>query len=125
MLQYLGDLMEDTVDFSWQNAKEAHAVLLCEMEQGNVSWFHTNRIDRIRRAHAQRHNQRANWQKTQEVSRKPWFCKLFQTGQCSFAKDHDTNGKLHRHVCAQCLGTGKIANHPSKDCFSKRQSKNE
>ena len=34
---YLGDLMEDA-DFSWQGAKAAHAVLLCEMERGFLKW---------------------------------------------------------------------------------------
>ena len=36
MLHYLGDLMEDATDFSWANAKAAHAVLLCEMERGHL-----------------------------------------------------------------------------------------
>ena len=30
MIQYMGELMEDATDFSWQGAKAAHAVLLCE-----------------------------------------------------------------------------------------------
>ena len=38
MISYLGDLMEDATDFSWQGAKAAHAVLLCEMERGSLSW---------------------------------------------------------------------------------------
>ena len=53
ILQYLGDIMEDASDFSWVSAKACHAVLLCEMERGKVSWSDTSRIDRIRRAHAQ------------------------------------------------------------------------
>ena len=63
MLQYLGDLMEDATDFSWQNAKASHAVLLCEMERGRVTWGDMTRIDRIRRAHAQKHqvNSKQNW----------------------------------------------------------------
>ena len=36
MISYLGDLMEDATDFSWQGAKAAHAVLLCEMERGSL-----------------------------------------------------------------------------------------
>ena len=39
MLCYLGDLMEDTTDFSWGSAKSAHAVLMCQMERGSVDWF--------------------------------------------------------------------------------------
>ena len=52
MISYLGDLMEDATDFSWQGAKAAHAVLLCEMERGSLQWENTDRLDRICRAHA-------------------------------------------------------------------------
>ena len=55
MLQYLGELMEDVSDFSWVSAKASHAVMLCEMERGKLIWLDTNRIYRIRRAHAQKH----------------------------------------------------------------------
>ena len=34
MIQYMGGLMEDATDFSWQGAKAGHAVLLCEFERG-------------------------------------------------------------------------------------------
>ena len=55
MVSYLGDLMEDATDFTWQGAKAAHAVLMCEMERGSLQWEDTDQIDRIRRAHAQKH----------------------------------------------------------------------
>ena len=38
MLDYLTDLMEDSHDFGWQNAKGSHAVLLCKMEDNKISW---------------------------------------------------------------------------------------
>ena len=65
MLQYLGDIMEDASHFSWQSAKASHAVLLCEMERGKVTWEDTTRIDRVRRAYAQKHQGmgRQNWGK--------------------------------------------------------------
>ena len=50
MLSYLNELMEDASDFAWGSAKAAHAVLLCEMERGTVTWHDTHRMDRIRRA---------------------------------------------------------------------------
>ena len=123
MLHYLGDLMEDATDFSWSSAKSAHAVLLCEMERGSVDWFNTDRIDRIRRAHAQHHNapQKQTWQKTTDQAKKPWFCKAFQVGMCYHAKDHENNGKTHRHICAHCLAQSRILTHPEKDClFAKK-----
>ena len=38
MVSYLSGLMEDATDFSWQGAKAAHAVLLCEIERGSLPW---------------------------------------------------------------------------------------
>ena len=56
MLDYLIVLLDDANDFSWQSAKASHAVLLCQMEQGEISsWSETDKIDRISRANAQRH----------------------------------------------------------------------
>ena len=37
MLDYLIALLDDSNDFSWQAAKASHAVLLCHMEQGEVT----------------------------------------------------------------------------------------
>ena len=41
--------LADATDFSWQNAKAAHAVLLCDIERRAISWQETSKIDRIRR----------------------------------------------------------------------------
>ena len=125
MLWYLSDLMEDATDFLWGSAKALHAVLLCEMERGTVNWSNTSRIDRIRGAHAQKHiNQKQNWARTHDSFKKPWFCKLFQNGQCSHSKDHELAGKLHRHICAYCLSQGRILPHAEKECTTKKLSKN-
>ena len=130
MLQYLCDLMEDAQDFSWASAKASHAVLLCEMERGTVDWSSTSCIDRIRRAHAQRHTttSRQNWARNQDPQRKPWFCKAYQTASCTHTTDHEANGKTQRHICAYCLTQGRHRTHPEKDCyFAKKQKfpKNE
>ena len=37
MLDYLIALLDDLNDFSWQAAKASHTVLLCHMEQGEVT----------------------------------------------------------------------------------------
>ena len=128
MVAYMGELMEDATDFSWQGAKAANAVLLCEMERGKITWEDQGRIDRIHRAYAQKHvgSNKSNWPKLGEHTRKPWFCKSFQTGMCASLKDHETNGKLHRHICAFCLSMGKQLQHAEKDCIHKKNgSKNE
>ena len=86
MVAYLADLMEDATDFSWQGAKAAHAVLMCEMERGSVQWEDGVRIDRIRRAHTQKHvsQSRQNWGK--QGNKIPWFCKNVQNNTCTLKK---------------------------------------
>ena len=57
MLYYVIDLLDDATDFPWASPKASHAMLLCRMEQGVIkSWLETDKIDRVRRAHPQRHN---------------------------------------------------------------------
>ena len=43
MLEYLSELMEDSHDFGWSSAKGSHAVLLCRMEEGRVTWKDTQK----------------------------------------------------------------------------------
>ena len=121
MLTYLIDLMEDATDFLWVNAKAAHAVLLCEIKRGSVDWLNTQRIDRIRRAHAQKHNP-AHKQTSGDTCKKLWYCKAFQSGSCHFTKDHGVSGKLHKHICAHCLSQGRFMGHSEKECNSWKKS---
>ena len=103
----------------------AHAVLLCEMERGSLSSEDEDQIDRICRAHVQKYvsiNTQA-WGRTD--NRKPWFCKNFQRNSCSFSRDHESNGHLHKHICAFCLAQGKQLGHLEKNCQNKgQQTKN-
>ena len=56
MFDYLIALLDDSNDLSWQAAKLCHAVLLCHMQQGEVTGgSDTKKINRIRQANAQRH----------------------------------------------------------------------
>ena len=58
MLDYLISHLEDFQDFSCAAAKASHGVLLCRMEWGEIEdYSKIDKIDRIRRAHAQRHIQ--------------------------------------------------------------------
>ena len=52
MLDYFGNLMEDASDFSWDSAKACHAILLTNKEADRISWNETEKLHRIRRAHA-------------------------------------------------------------------------
>ena len=56
MLDYLIALLDDSNGFSCSVAKASHVVLICRMVQDKISdYTETDLVDRVRRAHAQRH----------------------------------------------------------------------
>ena len=116
MLNYFSDLMEDANDFSWHGTKVAHALLMCDMERGLSLGMILPVLPK---------SMFKTFGKNGEmVNKRPKFCKLYQSGACAFAKDHDSNGKLHSHSCANCFDKSRQLNHPEKDCLlSKKQSK--
>ena len=132
MIDYLIALMEDAHDFSWDAARASHAVLLCRMEQGEVkNYSETEKLDRIRRANAQRHvisstNEGQNSQK--KFKNKVLTCSYYNQGTCVHQKSHDTKGVTYRHICAFCFQqSGKTFNHSEQNCRNKNKklSKNE
>ena len=84
-------------------------------------WEDGDRIDRIHWAHDQKDvsHTRQNWGR--QDNKKPCFCKNFPNNTCSFSKEHETNEKLHKHICAYCLTLGKQLNHSEKNYFTKQQ----
>ena len=124
MLEYLADIMEDSHDFGWASAKASHAVLLCKMEEGKINWWQTDKIDRVRRVHAQKICQQSNMSGRRQSLPKIMPCRYFQKGQCSHKSDHETNGQAYRHVCSFCFSQGKSNPHALKDC-RRSNSKNE
>ena len=87
MLVYGINLLEYAQDFSWSSAKACHAVLLCRIEQGEVqSWNEMEKLDKIRRAHAQRHvttshGSSRNPDKASNAKTTP--CIYFNKGSCA------------------------------------------
>ena len=135
MLEYLIALLDYSNDFSWQAAKASHAVLLCRMEQGEVtSWSETDKIDRIRRANAQRHvlptqnnvgSQKFRKTQNPQKSIKSMPCVYYNDNSCNFNKNHETKGVFYRYICSTCFAQdGKVNTHSALDCKQKR-TKNE
>ena len=121
MLDYMISLFDDANDFSWDAAKASHAVLLCRMEQGEISdYSQTDKIDRIRRANAQRHNVQTNASQSSKKlgpkHAKSMTCNYFNAGTCSHTKTHETRGVLYKHVCSACFANGKSFGHPEIEC---------
>ena len=123
MLEYLSDIMDDAQDFGWFTAKGAHAVLLCCMEENKVNWLQTEKIDRIRRAHAQK----VNTQTQVPTSKKQnpengLLCRFYQNNSCPQKGDHTTAGQTYKHICAVCIGFGKKFSHPACECKTLKKS---
>ena len=127
MLDYMTEIMEDAQDFRWASAKTAHALLLYCMEEGKVDWHMTEKIDRIRRAHAQKVASTSSSQGNKgHIPMQGTPCKFFQRGKCSHTSDHVTNGHSYKHICSHCFGVGKRFPHPQKDCRNaNKEVKNE
>ena len=135
MLDYLIALLDDSNDFSWQAAKASHAVLLCRMEQGEIaSWAETEKIDRIRRANAQRHTPASlsntggqtfkKQGQTYQKHAKSMPCVYFNDNSCIFTKHHETKGVFYRHICSSCFAQdGMVSTHNASDC--KKSVKND
>ena len=122
-------LLDDANDFSWDAAKASHAVLLCRMEQGEVvSYEEIGKIDRIRRANAQRHTLQNQYgthpsnsaKKNATKPTKSMPCQYFNQGSCVHQKSHDTKGTLYKHICAACFAShGKTYSHLEVECWNK------
>ena len=122
MLDYVINLLDDATDFSWASAMASHAVLLCHMEQGEIAgWQETEKIDRVRRAHAQRHVVgQGNVQKPQDKGSNGGrvFPRLyFNKGACLQKQTHENKGVTYRHICSHCWNKeGKLFSHPQVEC---------
>ena len=98
MLDYLISLLDDANDFSRVVAKAGHTVLLCHMEHGEIaSYQEIDKIDRVRRANAQRHVT-VNQTNVQNLAHKKFLskttksmpCQYYKQGSCVHSKSHDT-----------------------------------
>ena len=128
MLHYLISLLDDCNDFSWSSAKASHAVLLCCMEQGEIKDFtETNKIDRVRRAHAQRHtssSQDTSKHALKHNNTRSMVCQYYNAGTCSQQNSHETKGVTYRHVYSFCFSkNGKKIQHTEVNCQNKATTK--
>ena len=123
MLDYVFNLLDDATDFSWASAKASHATLLCRMEQGKITgdWQEIEKIDRVRRAHAQRHvvGQGSSHRAQDKGSNgsRVFPCVYFNKGACLQKQAHENKGVTYRHICSHCWNKeGKLFSHPQVEC---------
>ena len=96
-----------------------------------ASWAETEKIDRIRRANAQRHtsgtlpnNGGQKLKKQGQKNAKSMPCVYFNDNSCTFTKYHETKGVFYKHICSYCFAQdGKVSTHSASDC--KKSVKND
>ena len=86
MLDYVTDLIQDAQDFGWPSIKGAHALILCHMEEGKFNRLMSEKLDRLRRAHAKKIMTNPSTSQTAcgKVDSQGMVCRYFQTAvlQC-------------------------------------------
>ena len=103
MLEFLAEMMEDAQDLSWASVKAAHAVILCRMEDGKLTWDDTETIDKLRWAHGQKNvvgqnsNLAMNNQKIMKGKDNGLICKFYQICSCNHCQDPVSAGRKYKH----------------------------
>ena len=131
MLDILGNLMEDSMDYAWENARAFYLLVGIDVEQGVRTWEDTDQITTMRLLHSravfpdkkENKEQQKKPTNTKAVSPNTKYCALFQQKSCEMTRDH----QQFVHACAFCARvTGTLYRHPEADCFRKslEQAKN-
>ena len=102
------------------------------MEQGEIKdYAQVEKIDRIRRANAQRHVSALSASSLHIASRKQMTkatksmpCQYYNQGSCAHLKSHDMRGTLYKHIYTHCFATsGKTFTHPESQCRNKQKNR--
>ena len=135
MLQHLRGLMMDTSEYSFEAARNCHAIVMQQLEQTRITWDDADKMVELRKTYAQRGHAAeatATANSGREHTRGALFCLKFQEGRCTFHDDHQTSRGMVKHVCAFCLRQyGATYRHTEQDCRKRKardqrdSSKNE
>ena len=130
MLEILEMVMQDTVDYSWNNGREFYEKLGLEVEKGALEWNDDERIRSYRANYSrvifpEKKEARENTGKPQQRQAPSGMkcCASFQKHTCDLNRDHHP----FTHACTYCFKTTELmCRHPEDDCIRKtsNESKN-
>ena len=122
MIDILSMVMQDTVDFSWSNARGFYEKVGLDVEKAGLKWTDTNRIDGMRVVYSRTVFPEAKENKdSAKGGNKPTqanirCCALFQRNACENQRDHFP----FKHACAHCYkACSGIFRHAEADCHRK------
>ena len=123
MLDILCILMQDSMDFSWDNARSFYENLGLDVESGTKKWQDSGaimdkRLIQSRTVYPKKEEEKEakknNNKKTTNGNLR--CCALYQRRACEQNRDHHP----FSHACAYCAkSTGMAYRHPEEDCFRK------
>ena len=124
MTSIMRNMMQDSVEFSWETSRNFYEVVGNEIEKGVMRWTDEEAIREKRMTYARtifpmvkapevRDNQRPPLQ-TAPAGMK--CCAPFQKHECESTRDHQS----FTHACAYCFkAKNALCRHPEADCFRK------
>ena len=123
---HLEELMYLATHKPWKAVLNYHGACLLEIERGNLEWGDNFQLHGIQSTFfnvvgpTQNSQQRGQSNYASEKSAsasfaggndRVWFCKAYQSGTCSFPRDHNGfifgRNEFLRHICAKCWLAGK------------------
>ena len=127
MIEYLVELLQDAVDFSWPSAKGSHYVLIHRLADGLASWSDLSSVHnvRLRYARSKPQNSGKTTSKFHNTSHnqnfgsnlKPVACFKWNKGNCGESRDHPHQGLMLKHVCQICFGEfNMFERHKKSEC---------
>ena len=122
MIEILKDLYEDSVDFSWLNAKAFYKSIAVEVEHEKIKFEDSLLLQKCHMINCRFHKQnpRGNTEKKsfKQMPQGGVCSALFQTGECDKKFDHGT----YVHACAFCWKNKNVLfKHKETECFSKNR----
>ena len=125
MFELLGDILEDSVDFTWLNAKAFFKSIARDVEKGRLNWSDKDIIQKrrftISRVFKPNNNNfkypaDTNSNFVKQMPSGGSCCALFQTNECDKKFDHGA----YLHSCAYCWKhKNMLYKHSESQCFSK------
>ena len=122
MIEYVIELLQDAVDFTWPAAKGSHFVLVHRIADGIASYSDLESVNKVRERFARGAQNQAS---TNQL--KPVPCFKFNKNGCSETSDHPHQHLLLKHMCQHCFNTNKqVETHSKRNCpkLKNIQSKN-
>ena len=131
MIDILQMLMQDSMDFAWENARSFYELVGIDVEKGVRKWTDADGIRDMRLLHSRTHLtdkpkevpviKKNNGGRATSAATK--CCALYQRHSCEHNRDHPP----FSHGCVYCQRvTGMFFRHPEADCYRKahEESKN-